>query len=97
MNICLLYDRVIVKCKEVEIKFVGGIVLIGFVVVKFICGEVLVVGNGCIFENGEVKLLDVKVGDIVIFNDGYGVKFEKIDNEEVLIMFESDILVIVEV
>ncbi|VCY06485.1 10 kDa chaperonin [Klebsiella pneumoniae] len=35
--------------------------------------------------------LDVKVGDIVIFNDGYGVKTEKIDNEEVLIMSESDI------
>lgn len=96
MNIRLLYDRVIVKRKEVEIKFVGGIVLIGFVAVKFIRGEVLVVGNGRIFENGEVKSLDVKVGDIVIFNDGYGVKFEKIDNEEVLIMFESDILVIVE-
>ncbi len=30
------------------------------------------------------------------FNDGYGVKSEKIDNEEVLIMSESDILAIVE-
>ena len=35
-------------------------------------------------------------GGIVIFNDGYGVKSEKIDNEEVLIMSESDILAIVE-
>ena len=52
--------------------------------------------NGRILENGEVKPLDVKVGDIVIFNDGYGVKSEKIDNEEVLIMSESDILAIVE-
>ena len=58
--------------------------------------EVLAVGNGRILENGEVKPLDVKVGDIVIFNDGYGVKSEKIDNEEVLIMSESDILAIVE-
>lgn len=33
--------------------------------------------------------LDVKVGDIVIFNDGYGVKTEKIDNEEVLIMSKA--------
>lgn len=70
--------------------------MIGFVVEKFICGEVIVVGNGCIFENGEVKVLDVKVGDIVIFNDGYGVKIEKLDGEEVLILSESDILVIVE-
>ena len=44
--------------------------------------EMLAVGNGRILENGEVKPLDVKVGDIVIFNDGYGVKSEKIDNEE---------------
>ena len=43
-----------------------------------------------------VFLRPVKVGDIVIFNDGYGVKVEKIDNDEVLIMSESDILAIVE-
>ena len=40
--------------------------------------------------------LDVKVGDTVIFNDGYGVKSEKIDGEEVLIISENDILAIVE-
>ena len=59
-------------------------------------GEIVAVGKGRILENGEVKPLDVKVGDIVIFNDGYGVKAEKIDNEEVLIMSESDILAVVE-
>ena len=53
-------------------------------------------GNGRILENGEVKALDVKVGDTVIFNDGYGVKTEKLDDQEVLIMSESDILAIVE-
>ena len=59
-------------------------------------GEIIAVGKGRILENGTVQPLDVKVGDIVIFNDGYGVKSEKIDNEEVLIMSESDILAIVE-
>ncbi len=59
-------------------------------------GRVLAVGKGRILENGENKPLDVKIGDIVIFNDGYGVKTEKIDNEEVLIMSESDILAVVE-
>ncbi|MDY1003110.1 co-chaperone GroES, partial [Lactobacillus helveticus] len=43
-----------------------------------------------------IKALDVRVGDTIIFNDGYGVKVEKIDNEEVLIMSENDILAIVE-
>jgi chaperonin GroES len=40
--------------------------------------------------------MDVKIGDVVIFNDGYSVKTEKIDDEEVLIMSESDILAVVE-
>ncbi len=56
----------------------------------------LAVGKGRILENGQVQPLDVKVGDVVIFNDGYGVKSEKIDGEEVLIISESDILAIVE-
>ena len=94
MNIRPLHDRVIVKRKEVETKSAGGIVLTGSAAAKSTRGEVLAVGR--ILENGEVKPLDVKVGDIVIFNDGYGVKSEKIDNEEVLIMSESDILAIVE-
>ena len=81
MSIRPLHDRVIVKRKEVETKSAGGIVLTGSAAAK---------------SNGTVQPLDVKVGDIVIFNDGYGVKTEKIDNEEVLIMSESDILAIVE-
>jgi len=43
-----------------------------------------------------VKSLDVKVKDIVIFNEGYGVKTEKVDSQEVLILSESDILAVVE-
>lgn len=96
MKIRPLHDRVIVKRKEVEAKSAGGIVLTGTAAGKSTRGEILAVGQGRIMENGDVKLLDVKVGDIVIFNDGYGVKTEKIDNEDVLIMSESDILAIVE-
>lgn len=96
MNIRPLHDRVIVKRKEVEAKSAGGIVLTGAVAGKSTRGEVLAVGHGRVLDNGEVKSLDVKVGDIVIFNDGYSVKSEKIDNEEVLIMSETDILAIVE-
>ncbi|EOD8836384.1 co-chaperone GroES [Enterobacter hormaechei] len=95
MSIRPLHDRVIVKRKEVETKSAGGIVLTGSAA-KSTRGEIIAVGKGRILENGTVQPLDVKVGDIVIFNDGYGVKSEKIDNEEVLIMSESDILAIVE-
>ncbi|AEW44284.1 chaperone Hsp10 [Serratia symbiotica str. 'Cinara cedri'] len=96
MNIRPLHDRVIVKRKEVELKSAGGIVLTGSAAGKSTRGEVIAVGKGRVLENGNIQSLDVKVGDTVIFNDGYGVKVEKIDNQDVLIMSESDILAIVE-
>ncbi|AJA45926.1 MULTISPECIES: co-chaperone GroES [Orbaceae] len=96
MKIRPLHDRVIIKRKEIESKSAGGIVLTGSAAGKSTRGEVLAVGNGRILENGQVQPLDVKVGDIVIFNEGYGVKTEKIDNEEVLILSENDILAIVQ-
>ena len=49
-----------------------------------------------ILKRGNVQPLAVKVGDVVIFNEGYSVKSEKIDGEEVLILSENDILAIVE-
>ena len=96
MAIRPLHDRVIVKRQEIESKSDGGIVLTGSAAEKSTRGEIVAVGNGRLLDNGEVKALDVKVGDIVIFNDGYGVKTEKLDGEEVLIMSESDILAVVE-
>ena len=92
MNIRPLHDRVIIKREEVETRSAGGIVLTGSAATK----STRAVGKGRILENGTVQPLDVKVGDTVIFNDGYGVKSEKIDGEEVLIISENDILAIVE-
>jgi chaperonin GroES len=96
MAIRPLHDRVIVKRQEQESKSAGGIVLTGSAAEKSTRGEVIAVGNGRVLDNGEVKALDVKVGDTVIFNDGYSVKTEKLDGDEVLIMSESDILAIVD-
>jgi chaperonin GroES len=96
MSIRPLHDRVIVKRKDVESKSQGGIVLMGSAAEKSTRAEVIAVGKGRILENGEVRTLDVKVGDQVIFSEGYGVKTEKLDGEEVLILSESDILAIVE-
>ena len=96
MNIRPLHDRVIVKRLEVEATSAGGIVLTGSAAEKSSRAEVLAVGNGRILENGEVRPLDVKVGDVVIFNEGYGVKKEKIDGQEVLILSEADLMAIVD-
>ncbi len=95
MKIRPLHDRIIVKRKNVESKSSGGIVLTGSAAGKSTRGKVIAVGKGRILDNGNVKKLDVKVGDIVIFNDGYGIKSEKIDDQEVLIMSENDVLAII--
>ncbi len=96
MKIRPLHDRIIVIRKEVESKSSGGIVLTGSSASKSTRGKVIAVGKGRILDNGNIKKLDVKVDDLVIFNDGYGIKSEKIDNKEVLIMSESDVLAIIE-
>ncbi len=96
MAIRPLHDRVIIKREEQESKSAGGIVLTGSAAEKSTRGKVIAVGNGRVLENGDVKALDVKVGDMIIFSDGYGVKAEKLDGEEVLILSENDILAIVE-
>lgn len=96
MKIRPLHDRVILKREEVETKSAGGIVLTGSAATKSTRGKVLAVGKGRVLNDGKIQPMDVKVGDTVIFSDSYGVKTEKIDGEEVLIISEHDILAIVE-
>ncbi|WP_106478341.1 co-chaperone GroES [Phytohalomonas tamaricis] len=96
MNIRPLHDRVVIRRVEEEQKTAGGIVLPGNAQEKPTRGEILAVGNGRILENGETRPLDVKVGDKVIFKEGFGVEKQKINGEELLIMSESDILGVIE-
>ena len=96
MKIRPLHDKVILKREEVETRSAGGIVLTGSAATKSTRAKVLAVGAGRILDNCSVHPMHVKVGDTVIFNDGYGAKTEKIDGEEVLIVSEDDILAIVE-
>ena len=67
MNIRPLHDRVIVKRMEEERTSPGGIVLPDAATEKPIKGEVLAVGNGRVMESGEIRALDVKAGDQVLF------------------------------
>ena len=96
INLVPLGDRVVLRRESAEETTAGGIVLPGSAQEKPTRGEVLAVGNGRILESGEVRALDVKVGDTVIFKEGFGVEKQKVDGEEVLIMSESDILAVVE-
>ncbi len=95
MKIRPLHDRVVVRREDEETKSAGGIVLPGSATEKPSRGEVLAVGNGKVNDNGDVRPLDVKVGDNVIFGQFAG-NTVKVDGEELLVMSESDILGVIE-
>ena len=90
MNIRPLHDRVVVRRLEEETTSAGGIVLPDSAAEKPSQGEVLSVGTGKVLDNGDVRALDVNVGDTVIFGQ-YGGSTVKIDGEELLILTESEI------
>ncbi|HED34784.1 MAG TPA: co-chaperone GroES [Gammaproteobacteria bacterium] len=91
MNIRPLQDRVVVKRMEEERTSAGGIIIPDSATEKPSRGEVLAVGNGKVTSNGDVRPLDVKAGDQILFGKYAGTEI-KIDGEEVLIMREEDIL-----
>ena len=95
MKIRPLHDRVIVKRLEEERKTASGIVIPDAAAEKPDQGEILAVGKGKILENGDVRKMDVKVGDRVLFGK-YSGQTVKIDGEELLVMREEDIMGVVE-
>ncbi len=95
MKIRPLHDRVVVRRLESETTSAGGIVIPDSAKEKPIQGEVVACGNGKILDNGEVRALDVKVGDKVLFGKYSGTEV-KIGDEEMLVMREEDIMGVVE-
>ena len=85
MNIRPLQDRVIIKRMEEEKTSPGGIVIPDSATEKPIKGEVVAVGNGLVLDNGEIRPLDLKVGDKVLFGKYSGTEV-KLDGEELLVM-----------
>ncbi len=91
MKIRPLHDRVVVKRVEEETKTAGGIVLPGSAAEKPSEGEVLAVGSGKPLDNGQVRALEVKVGDKVLFGKYSGTEV-KVDGEQYIVMREEDIM-----
>ena len=86
-----LHDRVVVKRVEEEGKTKGGIIIPDTAKEKPSQGEVVAVGPGGRDEAGKLIPIDLKVGDRVLFGKWSGTEV-KIDNDELLIMKESDIM-----
>jgi chaperonin GroES len=95
MKIRPLHDRVIVKREDEERKSPGGIVIPDTAAEKPIRGKVVAVGKGKVLENGQVRPLDVKVGDKILFGK-YGGNEVKVDGEELLVLREEDVMAVIE-
>jgi chaperonin GroES len=95
MAIRPLHDRVLVRRVEGDKKSPGGIVIPDTAAEKPMEGEVVSVGNGKLLDNGELRALDVKAGDKILFGKYSGTEV-KVDGEELIVMREDDIMGIVE-
>ena len=95
MKLRPLHDRVLVRRVDENEKSSGGIIIPDTAKEKPMEGEVIAVGTGTRGEDGTVTPLDVKKGDRILFGKWSGTEV-KMDDEELLIMKESDIMGVIE-
>ncbi|MDL1870727.1 co-chaperone GroES [Deltaproteobacteria bacterium PRO3] len=94
LNIRPLRDRIIVKRLEEIEKTKGGIIIPDTAKEKPQEAEVVAVGSGRVDDSGKTVPVEVKVGDKVLFSKYSGTEI-KIDDEDYLILQESDIQAVV--
>ncbi|MDZ7262959.1 MAG: co-chaperone GroES [candidate division KSB1 bacterium] len=93
MKLRPLADRVVVKPSEPEEKKQGGIIIPDTAKEKPQQGKIIAVGPGRVTDDGKKVPMEVKEGDIVLYGKYSGTEVT-VDNEDLLIMRESDILAI---
>ncbi|NPB04930.1 MAG: co-chaperone GroES [Aquificae bacterium] len=92
-----LYDKIVVKVEEPkEQRTPSGIIIPDAAQEKPQVGEVIAVGQGRLLQNGEIKPLQVKVGDFVVFNKYAGTEVELETGEKYLVLSEDEVLAILE-
>ena len=94
MKIRPLHDRVVVRRLEEERTSAGGIVIPDSATEKPMRGEVVAIGTGKALDNGDVRALAVKVGDVVLFGKYSGTEV-KVNNQELVVMREDDVMAVV--
>ena len=95
MKLRPLHDRVLVRRVDEDEKSTGGIIIPDTAKEKPMEGKVIAVGSGARAEDGTITPLDVKKGDRILFGKWSGTEV-KMDDEELLIMKESDIMGVIE-
>jgi len=91
MNFTPLHDRVLVRRIESDEKTTGGLIIPDSAKEKPQEGEVVSAGAGAKDDAGERIAMDVKAGDKILFGKWSGTEV-KLDDEDLIIMKESDIL-----
>ncbi|MDR2777931.1 MAG: co-chaperone GroES [Rickettsiales bacterium] len=95
MKLKPLQDRILVRREDAEEKTAGGIIIPDTSKEKPSKGTVVAVGEGARNDKGDIIPMTLKVGDRVFFTKWGGTEL-KVDDEELLIMKESDILATIE-
>ncbi len=96
MTIRPLHDRVLVRPTEEEKVSAGGIIIPDSANgEKPNTGEIIAAGNGRITDSGDVRAMDVKIGDKILFGQ-YSGQAVKVEGEDLIMMKEEDILGVVE-
>lgn len=95
MNIRPLHDRVIVRRMEEDRTSAGGIVIPDTAAEKPVRGEVIAAGPGKILENGDIRPMDVKVGQKILFGKYSGTEVT-VNGEDILVMREEDIIGVID-
>ena len=96
MNIKPLGDRIVIRRFEAEEKTAGGIILPDSAKNKPQKGKVLAVGPGRLPRTANVKPLQVKEGDVVLFTNWAGDEFKQAHGDDILLMREEDVLAVVD-
>jgi chaperonin GroES len=94
MNFRPLHDRVLIKRIEEEVTS-GGIVIPDNAKEKPSRGKVIAVGKGKLLENGQIRPMDIQVGDEILFGKYAGTEV-KIKGEELVVMREEDVMGVIE-
>lgn len=90
-----LHDRVLVRRLEENEKTAGGIYIPDTAKEKPSRGQIMAVGKGKISESGDIRPLDVKVGDTVLFGKYAGTEV-RVAEQDYLVMREDDIMGVIE-
>jgi chaperonin GroES len=89
-----LHEKVVVERMDAETKSSGGILIPDTAKEKPMRGTVIAVGPGRVLESGELRPLDVKKGDKVLFG-GYAGSEVKLEGKDYLIVNESEIFAVI--